>query len=103
MRPPQRSQCGIIADRRPLRNSEKHVSQERVWVARLGSLPGPDGPIPVLCARSASDRGARPGKGAQYHLLDVDGAGARPRLTLRVRGYDSASARFRAVGEPQPL
>jgi hypothetical protein len=70
---------------------------------RLGSLPGPDGPVPVLCARSASDRGARPGKGAQYHLLDVDGASARPRLTLRVRGYDSASARFRAVGEPQPL
>jgi 3',5'-cyclic AMP phosphodiesterase CpdA len=70
---------------------------------RLGSLPGPDGAIPVLCARSASDRGARPGKGAQYHLLDVDRAGTRPRLTLRVRGYDPASGRFRAVGEPQPL
>jgi 3',5'-cyclic AMP phosphodiesterase CpdA len=70
---------------------------------RFDALPGPDGPIPVLCTRSASDRGERAERRAQYHLLGVDTAAGRPRFTLRVRGFDARSGRFGAEGDPRPL
>jgi 3',5'-cyclic AMP phosphodiesterase CpdA len=70
---------------------------------RLASLPGPDGPIPVVCVRSASDCGSKPEKTAQYHLVDVDAGGGKPRLSLRVRGFDPATGRFGAVGEARVL
>ena len=70
---------------------------------RLASLPGPAGGIPVLCACSASDCGSKPGKRAQYHLIDVDASQATPRLSLRVRALDPASGRFRSEGEARPL
>jgi 3',5'-cyclic AMP phosphodiesterase CpdA len=71
--------------------------------ARTYATAGPDGPIPVLCARSASDQGSKPEKRAQYHLLGVETSGGRARLTLRVRGWDPESRRFRAEGEARAL
>lgn len=35
------------------------------------SLPGPQGPVPVLGVSSASARGARPGRAAAYHLYRI--------------------------------
>jgi 3',5'-cyclic AMP phosphodiesterase CpdA len=73
---------------------------------RFDSVPGPDGPIPVVCTRSASDVGSRPERRAQYHLVEIEaGAGAarRPRLGLRVRGYDPEQHRFREEGEERVL
>ncbi len=64
---------------------------------RLASLPGPQHPIPVVGARSASDLGIRPEKCARYHLYDIernDGErGGEPggppfRIALRSRAYD---------------
>jgi 3',5'-cyclic AMP phosphodiesterase CpdA len=70
---------------------------------RFGALHGPDGEIPVVCVRSSSDCGSKPEKSAQYHLIDVESDGGKPRLSLRVRGLDPATGRFAAVGEPRML
>jgi len=71
---------------------------------QIDSVPGPDGPIPVVCARSASDVGSKPGKRAQYHLVDVHVApGERPRLGLRVRGFDAERRAFREEGAARVL
>ncbi len=72
---------------------------------RIDSVPGPEGPIPVVCARSASDVGSKPEKRAQYHLVDIDVArtGGRARLGLRVRGFDPAHGSFREEGEARVL
>ena len=69
----------------------------------FGSVPGPEGPIPVVGTRSASDVGSKPGKRAQYHVYDIEpdaGAGpARFRIIARIRGYDPARGGFAAEGE----
>jgi 3',5'-cyclic AMP phosphodiesterase CpdA len=65
-------------------------------------LDGPDGPIPVVGARSASYLGDKPHKRAQYHVYDIvpdSGAGARRfRISARVRGYEPGSGRFVSEG-----
>ncbi len=71
---------------------------------RVGSLAGPDGPIPVVGVRSASDVGSRQGRRAQYHVYRVERQerpGGRPRfgVTMSIRGYDPATGRFAAEGE----
>jgi hypothetical protein len=67
---------------------------------RLGSLPGPDGAIPVVGARSASDVGSRPEKRAQYHVYAVEPVAAgRFRIRMSVRGYDPATGGFAAEDE----
>jgi 3',5'-cyclic AMP phosphodiesterase CpdA len=90
--------CDVLA-----RAGAELVLHGHLHRARLDRVPGPQGAIPVLCARSASDCGSKPEKRAQYHLLEVETPGGRPRLRLRVRGYDPASGRFRAEGEARDL
>lgn len=70
---------------------------------RFESLPGPQGEIPVVCACSASDVGSKPGKRAQYHLIDVASDSGKLRLSLRARGLDPDTGRFRAEGEVRAL
>ena len=70
----------------------------------LHSVPGRDGPIPVVGVRSSSDVGSKPHKRAQYHLYDVESdgrSGGRPRfrIAMRTRGFDVATRRFAAEGE----
>jgi 3',5'-cyclic AMP phosphodiesterase CpdA len=67
-------------------------------------IEGPDGPIPVVGARSASYLGTNPQKRAQYHLYygePEERAGSRPhfRIRVRVRGYDPATGGFADEGE----
>lgn len=67
-------------------------------------VPGPDGPIPVVGVRSASNCGKNPEKRAQYHLYDIvpaqrDAPGPRFRVSVRARGYDPETRRFAAEGE----
>jgi len=71
---------------------------------QLFQVPGPEGPIPVVGVRSSSYMGGRPSKRAHYHIYDFEpGAAGRPgarfHLTMRTRGYDPASGRFRPEGE----
>jgi 3',5'-cyclic AMP phosphodiesterase CpdA len=80
-----------------------HGHNHRTWV---GTLPGRDGAIPVVGARSASEVGSKPGKLAQYHLYEFDevepGEGdrrSRFRVKLRARSYDRSTRRFHAQGE----
>jgi 3',5'-cyclic AMP phosphodiesterase CpdA len=70
----------------------------------FGSIPGPEAPIPVVGARSASDASPRPDKTAQYHLYDVEprprsGGGPRFRIRARIRGYDPKTRSFAPAGE----
>jgi 3',5'-cyclic AMP phosphodiesterase CpdA len=69
----------------------------------LAAIDGPDGSIPVVGVRSASDIGQRPGRRAQYHVYEIErngeSGGPRFRIALRIRGYDPGSGRFRAEGE----
>ena len=63
-------------------------------------VPGPDGPIPVVGVRSASNSGKDPEKRAHYHLYDVepaarDASGPRFRIRVRARGYDPKTRRDR--------
>ncbi len=65
--------------------------------------PGPEGDIPVVGARSASDVGEKDYKRAQYHLYTIErrdrAAGQRYGITLRIRGWDAESQSFRAEDE----
>ncbi len=119
---------GVVSRRRELRDASQlrdvfaRVGAELVLHghthrARVGALAGPDGPIPVVGARSASDVGLRPEKRAQYHLYEVapyevapyevePGAaqppgtpGPRFRIRMRVRGYDPEAGGFTAEDE----
>jgi hypothetical protein len=69
----------------------------------LAAIDGPDGSIPVVGVRSASDVGQRPERRAQYHVYEIQrnrgGGGSRFRIALRIRGYDPDSGRFRAEEE----
>ncbi len=69
----------------------------------LSAIDGPDGSIPVVGVRSASDNGKRPERRAQYHVYEIErnsGSGTpRFRIALRIRGYDPGSGRFRAEEE----
>ena len=44
--------------------------------------------------RSASDRGSKPGKRAEYHLYDFEQEAGRYRITLRRRPGDEAPVRL---------
>jgi 3',5'-cyclic AMP phosphodiesterase CpdA len=75
---------------------------------RIDAVEGPRGPIPVVCGRSASDVGLRPGRRAQYHLFEIDArAGdtgrARFRATLRVRGWNPQERRFTDEGDAREI
>jgi 3',5'-cyclic AMP phosphodiesterase CpdA len=107
-------EAGVVSRRRALRDASavrsvlaragaEIVLHGHTHHMRVGSLPGPDGPIPVVGARSASDVGARPEKRAQYHLYEVEplaaGPGGRFRIRMRVRGYDPEAGGFAAEDE----
>lgn len=69
----------------------------------LAEIAGPDGAIPVVGVRSASDIGQRQERRAQYHVYEIErncgSDGPRFRIALRIRGYDRESGRFCAEGE----
>ena len=108
--PPER---GVVARRRSLRDAEalcgvfaragaELVLHGHTHRTRVGALAGPDGPIPVVSARSASDVGSRPEKRSQYHVYEIEPAASearRFRIRMRVRGYDPATGGFTAAGE----
>jgi 3',5'-cyclic AMP phosphodiesterase CpdA len=109
--PPER---GVVSRRRELRDSAglrdilaragaEIVLHGHTHRTHVGALPGPDGAIPVVGARSASDVGRRPEKRAQYHVYELEpsaGASGRPfRIRMCVRGYDPEAGGFRAEGE----
>src|SRR5262245_9893189 len=104
---------GVVRSRRALRDAAELagvfaragaelVLHGHLHRQRVGQLAGPVGPIPVVCARSASDLGHRPETRSQYHVYEIEPApGATPpwRVRMRVRGYDPASGAFAAEGE----
>ena len=56
---------------------------------------GPDGDIPVVGVRSASDIGESEEKRAQYHLYEIErSGGSRYQVSLCSRDYDPASGGF---------
>jgi len=66
----------------------------------LTSLVGPQGPIPIVGVRSASDFGHKPNRVAQYHLYRIERAGdngrfPRFRVTMTTREYDAVNGCFR--------
>jgi len=63
-------------------------------------LQGPEGPIPVVGARSSSDRGVHESKRAQYYLHEIDPDASSCGVRTRVRGYDPDAGCFR---EEAPL
>jgi hypothetical protein len=69
----------------------------------LESVPGPDGPIPVVGVRSASDLGHRANRRAQYHLYNIErerrGGARRFRIALETREYSLSSRNFQRVSE----
>ena len=65
----------------------------------LRSVPGPQGPIPVVGVRSASAVGSRPKKRARYHLYRIERSNSEPRaprfdISVVVRAYDSTAHCF---------
>lgn len=72
----------------------------------IESVAGPYGAIPVIGVRSASDRGHRPDRVAQYHLYRIERgssgqASCRFRIALTAREYSPAQRSFRHVGEQE--
>jgi 3',5'-cyclic AMP phosphodiesterase CpdA len=77
-----------------------HGHNHRTLIAEIA---GPEGAIPVVGVRSASDIGQRQERRAQYHVYEIErnsgSDGPRFRIVLRIRGYDRDSGRFCAEGE----
>jgi 3',5'-cyclic AMP phosphodiesterase CpdA len=68
--------------------------------SRIAAIEGPDGPIPVVGAPSASRIGGR----AHYHLYAVTRTGERSfRVTLHARGLDADTGSFRGVGPAEGI
>lgn len=72
----------------------------------LTSLAGPQGLMPIVGVRSASDFGHRPDRVAQYHLYRIEPESTatlsrRFRIMMVTREYDAARRCFRFVGEQQ--
>ena len=69
----------------------------------IAEITGPEGAIPVVGVRSASDIGQRQERRAQYHVYEIErnrgSDGPRFRIALRIRGYDRDTGRFCAEGE----
>lgn len=68
----------------------------------IGALEGPQGPIPVVGARSSSDSGEHPDKRAQYHVYEIAPAAGGPsrfHIRLKIRGWDPAARVFVPEGE----
>lgn len=86
--------CGVLR-----RAGAELVLHGHLHRTSVTSLEGPHGPIPVVCASSASDAGRRLHKRARYHLFDIEELGfadERPRFrsTLRTRTWEPSEARF---------
>jgi 3',5'-cyclic AMP phosphodiesterase CpdA len=62
--------------------------------ARLESLPGPRGPIPVLCVPSSSALPNPRDEAARWHLVSVPLAAPRRWAQVRVRQWSVATAGF---------
>jgi len=104
---------GVVAWRRALRDAPELagvfaragaelVLHGHLHRLRVGALVGPEGPIPVVCVRSASQIGHRPETRSQYHVYEIEAAPGAPqpwRVRMRVRGYDPATGAFAAEGE----
>jgi 3',5'-cyclic AMP phosphodiesterase CpdA len=95
-----------LTDASELRASIRRVGAEIVVHGHnhrtlVTQIPGPNGPIPVVGVRSASDYGHKPHKRAQYHLYDIERieGPARFRIALRTRGYDPQNQCFVPEGE----
>ena len=92
--------CGVLA-----RAGAELVLHGHRHRTVLATTRGPEGEIPVVGARSASDVGEKEYKRAQYHLYGIErregggGAGPRYRITLRIRGWEASSRTFRAEEE----
>lgn len=67
-----------------------HGHRHRRW---LGSIDGPERPVPVAGVRSSSDVGSKPEKRAQYHLYRFDLAAPGRPIELEVRGFDPGCER----------
>lgn len=100
--------AGTVSPRRALRDAEAFRGVLRRSGADLvlhghghrsvfQSMQGPDGPIPVVGARSASYLGDDPEKLAQYHVYEIEpspNAATRFEIRVEVRGFDPSSGRF---------
>jgi 3',5'-cyclic AMP phosphodiesterase CpdA len=73
-----------------------HGHRHRTMLRRI---PGPNGEIPIVGVRSASDVGEKREKRAQYHLFRIEPGASRPRIVLHKRGFDGASGSFVEEGE----
>ncbi len=61
----------------------------------FGEIEGPEGAVPVVGARSATDVGRREERRAQYHLYTfAPDASGRLRATAQIRGFDPARGAF---------
>jgi 3',5'-cyclic AMP phosphodiesterase CpdA len=63
----------------------------------LAHIEGPSGPVPVVGAPSASERGGQINHAAGYHLFSVDGEPGAYRISAELRSFD-ASGRFGGQG-----
>ncbi len=112
--PPQQGDWTLrrgLADSGALCNVLQNAGAELILHGHLHETlieqtPGPDGPIPIVGVRSASDISYRPHRGAQYHVYRIErrrheSAMHRFRITLETRAYDTASGSFRIVGEQE--
>jgi hypothetical protein len=97
-----------LRDAEPLRNVIGRAGADLVVHGHnhrtlIAEIAGPDGPIPVVGVRSASDIGQREERRAQYHVYEIErnlgSDGPRFRIGLRIRGYDRDSGRFCAEDE----
>jgi 3',5'-cyclic AMP phosphodiesterase CpdA len=62
--------------------------------ARLETVPGPQGPIPVLCVPSSSALPNRHDEAARWHLVTLPAAGAPRWARVLVRQWSLAKAAF---------
>ena len=88
-----------LSDRRKLRavlpsSGAELVLHGHARGARLDSVPGPRGPIPVLCVPSSSALPNSRDEAARWHLLTLPASGKPRWLRVLVRQWSLAASGF---------
>jgi len=93
-----------LSDGSALRERLREVGAELVLHGHVHrrmatTVPGPDGPIPVMGTAAASANDPERGDMAHYHLFEVGRTGADWLLRVRHRSFDPEIGRMVAAGE----
>lgn len=81
------------------RHGAELILHGHTHVPLLGSVKGPDGPIPAVCAPSASQRPVGKNNAARWHGIEIDKDGNGWTVRVAIRGFAPDGDAIQALGQ----